>query len=68
MSFPTNNMMIGLIVDETNKLLANIDIEAGTYDLVDEGGDVIPTREGITVIQTLRKNEPEKNFLAIPAH
>lgn len=67
MGFASNSMKIGLVVDGETKYLDNIDIEEGTYSVVDEGGAVYSVDEGAPIVSKLRKNEPEETFLTIPA-
>lgn len=67
MSFSANNLRIGLEVDGVTKQLTNIDVDEGTYDIVDAEGQIFSTRDAAPVLRKLRENEPEKTFVAIPA-
>lgn len=67
MSFPTSNLRIGLEVEGVVKILSDIDLEAGTYNLVDTGGDVFPIKEGGAAKRRLSELEPDKYFLSLPA-
>lgn len=66
MSIGALSMKIGIEVGGVTKYLDNINQSTLTYDVVDSGGEVIPSQEGGVLINELRNNEPNKSFIAVP--
>lgn len=68
MSLTAQNIKFGLNVNDELKYLSEIvvDGENVSYQLSEEG-QVFPNNEAVTILNLLRRAEPENNFIVIDA-
>lgn len=67
MSMGYDRIRIGVESEGQTKLIDNLVLDDLTYDLVDEGGEEFAQEQGQEAIVALRKGQPDRNFLVLPA-
>lgn len=67
MSIVYERIKIGVEENGETKLIDNLNLDNLSYTLVDEGGETFAAEQGTEAIAALRRGEPDKNFLVLPA-
>lgn len=67
MTLGYERIKIGVEENGTTKLISNLVLDDMEYDLVDQGGETFAREQGTEAVIKLRANDPDKNFIVIPA-
>lgn len=67
MSVVYERLKIGVEENGETKVISNLDLDELTYDLEEVGGETFAAEQGVETLEKLRKAQPDKHFLVLPA-